>query len=264
MDKKKRALVVEGGAMRCIFLIGVLDRFIANDFYDFDLCIGVSAGSTTIAAYLAGMYGRNYRVTADYSTRKEFINAFNFIRGKHYMDLKWLWDHCERYDPLDVEKMLARGIDFYVGVTSVDAGEVEYIQPTRDNTISLLMASCAIPIVYRSPIKVNDKSYVDGGIADPIPIEEALGHGANEIVIIRSRKKEFQMLSKRNKIQDFLLRDYPKVREAVNKRGTRYNASIDLIRKNKLISRLSKLTLQSYFKQQGLQRTGIFYNLIIN
>ncbi len=39
------------------------------------------------------------------------------------------------------------------------------------------------------------------------------------------------MLSKRNKIQDFLLRDYPKVREAVNKRGTRYNASIDLIRK---------------------------------
>ena len=46
------ALVVEGGAMRGIFAAGVLDAFIAEDFYPFHHAIGVSAGSTNAIGYL--------------------------------------------------------------------------------------------------------------------------------------------------------------------------------------------------------------------
>ena len=49
-----QALVVEGGAMRGIFAAGVLDEFIQAHHYPFSLCLGVSAGSTALAAYLSG------------------------------------------------------------------------------------------------------------------------------------------------------------------------------------------------------------------
>lgn len=123
--KNKRALVVEGGAMRSIYSIGVLDAFIKNNYYDFDMCLGVSAGSTALASYLAGMHKRSYRVTADYSTRKEFISKRNFARGGHYMDLDWLWDYCDAYDPLDTDSIVKKNIEFYVGVTSVLTGKSE-------------------------------------------------------------------------------------------------------------------------------------------
>lgn len=231
MNKKKRALVVEGGAMRGIFSIGVLDAFIEAEYYDFDMCIGVSAGGTTLAAYLAGMYGRNFRVTADYSTRKEFINIFNYFKGGHFMDLDWLWTHCERYDPLNIEQISRRNIDLYIGVTSVESGNIEYIPFTKDNGVELLKATCALPIAYRKPVEVNNLLYFDGGISDPIPVEEAIRRGATEIIVIRSRKKPFKMENKKNKVQDFLLRDYPKINESLSRRSRVYNSSLDTLRK---------------------------------
>ena len=51
----KRALVVEGGAMRGIFAAGVLDSFQQQQYYPFDLVVGVSAGATSAAGYLTGM-----------------------------------------------------------------------------------------------------------------------------------------------------------------------------------------------------------------
>ena len=48
----KRALVVEGGAMRGIFATGVLDAFIERSYNPFDFTIGVSAGSVVLMGYL--------------------------------------------------------------------------------------------------------------------------------------------------------------------------------------------------------------------
>ena len=56
------ALVVEGGAMRGVFSTGVLDGFLAACFNPFDGYIGVSSGAGNLAAYLADMPGRNFRI----------------------------------------------------------------------------------------------------------------------------------------------------------------------------------------------------------
>lgn len=228
---RKRALVVEGGAMRSIFAAGVLDAFMKKDFYEFDMCVGVSAGATTLASYLAGMRGRSYRVIVDYSTSKEFLSLKKYLKGSHYMDLNWLWDHCEAVDPLTPEDVMQRGIDYYIGVTSADTGLVEYPEPTLSNMNDLLKASCALPIIYRHPVSVDGRDYFDGGIAAPIPIKEAIDKGATEIVVIRSRKKEFVMQPSKSKIQEYMLGDFPKVKDAVKKRHDVYNSSIDMIRK---------------------------------
>jgi len=248
MKEKKRALVVEGGAMRSIYSIGILDTLIKSNYYDFDMCIGVSAGSTALASYLSGAHLRSYRVTTDYSTRKDFISKRNLIRGRHYMNLDWLWDYCESYDPLDSDAILNRKIDFYIGVTSALTGRSEYLAFTKDNSADLLKASCALPIAYKNPVKVAGSIYFDGGISDPIPIEKAIELGANEIVVIRSRKKDYRMNNKNGRLQSFLLRKYSKINESLSRRSKRYNDSIDLIRKSHKDIRIIEVNPSNEFK----------------
>jgi len=74
----KRALVVEGNAMRGIFSAGVLDSFLDPQYRSFDFCLGVSAGSTNLAAWLANQRGRNCKVITDYFCRPQCICLKNF------------------------------------------------------------------------------------------------------------------------------------------------------------------------------------------
>ena len=56
----KTAVVDVGGGMRGVYASGVLDRCLKENI-QFDLCIGVSAGSANLASYLSGqMYYANY------------------------------------------------------------------------------------------------------------------------------------------------------------------------------------------------------------
>jgi flagellar hook protein FlgE len=50
-----------------------------------------------------------------------------------------------------------------------------------------LKASSALPLFYRPAISINGEELVDGGVADPIPVEEAYRLGARRIMVLRSR-----------------------------------------------------------------------------
>ena len=60
---RKVGLIDVGGGLRGAYGAGVLDRCI-DDGIRFDYCIGVSAGSANVAAFLAGQKGRNLRFYA--------------------------------------------------------------------------------------------------------------------------------------------------------------------------------------------------------
>ena len=77
-NNNKNTLVVEGGAMRGIFVVGVLDEFLKQQYQPFERYFGVSAGATNIAAFLCKQPMRNYKVITDYSCRPEFINLARF------------------------------------------------------------------------------------------------------------------------------------------------------------------------------------------
>lgn len=62
IKQHRQALVVEGGGMRGAFTSGVLDAFLQQQFNPFDLCVGVSSGSTNVANYLAAQEGRTLHI----------------------------------------------------------------------------------------------------------------------------------------------------------------------------------------------------------
>jgi predicted patatin/cPLA2 family phospholipase len=225
------ALIVEGGALRGVFSTGVLDGFLEAQFNPFDFYLGVSSGATNLAAYLAGMIGRNYRIYSDYSLRPEFISLVRFLRGGHLLDLDWLWEITIREIRLDLPAIYTRNNPFIVVLTDVQTGQAVYKATTADNLEHVLKASSAMPIFYRHYPVVDGCAMTDGGSADALPVSEAIRRGAKRIMIIRSRHYNYY---KQNSLSDYLLllylRCFPLLQRTMAQRARQYNDAVKIIR----------------------------------
>ena len=228
---RRNALVVEGGAMRGIFSTGVLDAFLERDFNPFDLCIGVSAGASNLASYLAGMYQRNYKVYTDYSIRPDFINWLKFIKGGHLVDLDWLWDITIKEIRLDLDKIINTDKEYLIGVTDVNSGNAVYLKPDKNNLEDMLKASSSIPVFYRKFVQLEKSEFVDGALVDSIPVIEAYKRNAVNIMVIRSRPYSYTMKTNwQNSLSKLYLRKYPKLTEAISNRPQKYQQALDFMR----------------------------------
>lgn len=226
------ALVVEGGALRGIFSTGILDVFVERRFNPFDFYIGVSSGASNLAAYLAEMVGRNKKIYTGYSLRPEFIDFTRFFRGGHLMDLDWLWNTTIREIRLDLQTIYTKQKPFIVVLTNVQTGEAVYKYTGAQDLEHVLKASSAMPLLYRSYPIVDALPMTDGGVADALPVGQAILLGARHIMVIRSRHRDYV---KHHDPLDYLirwhLRHRPLLQQAMTKRISRYDESINLIRK---------------------------------
>jgi predicted patatin/cPLA2 family phospholipase len=181
------ALVVEGGAMRGVFSAGVLDTFIERNFYPFDFVLGCSAGACNAANYLARQRERGWRCYSDYMQRIRTIDVGRYIRGGHLIDLDDLWRWLSEKDPLDVLSVCEAKTRLLIAVTGVETGKPEWLEPSKHDLLQALLASCAVPLLYRGFASIDSKKYVDGGVCAAIPVEEAYRLGARRIMVVRSR-----------------------------------------------------------------------------
>jgi len=227
-----KALVVEGGALRGVFSTGIMDGFLEKRFNPFDFYVGVSSGASNLAAFLAEMIGRNKRIYTDYSLRPKFIDPVRFLRGGHLMDLDWLWDTTIREIRLDLQRIYTKGKPFIVVLTDVQSGKAVYKETGAQDLEHVLKASSAMPLFYRSHPIVDGRKTTDGGVADAIPIGKAIGLGARRIMVIRSRSGDY--LKRRDPFDCLVrwsMRRYPALQQTMTKRVSRYNESVNLIRK---------------------------------
>jgi len=231
-QSSKSALVVEGGALRGVFSTGLLDGFLEAQFNPFDLFVGVSSGASNLAAYLAGMIGRNRRIYMDYSLRPDFLSFPKFLRGGHLLDLDWLWDITIREIRLDLASIYFRAKPFVVVLTDVQTGDAHYKLTSARDLEHVLKASSAMPLLYRAYPEVDGRPMTDGGVADSIPVREAIRRGARRIMVIRSRHRDY---TKHHGLSELVMRwhvrHYPFLQKAMAKRAERYNDSVALIRK---------------------------------
>ncbi|KUO62631.1 MAG: phospholipase [Gracilibacter sp. BRH_c7a] len=252
-ENGRNALVVEGGAMRGIFSTGVLDAFLEKNFNPFDICIGVSAGASNLASYLAGMYQRNYKVYTDYSVRPDFINWRKFIRGGHLVDLDWLWDITIKEIRLDLDKIINTDKEYLIGVTDVSSGKALYLKPERNNLEDMLKASSSIPVFYREFVQLEKTDFVDGALVDPIPVIEAYNRKAVNIMVIRSRPHSYTMKAGwQDSMSKLYLRKYPRLIEAIMNRPRKYQEALDFMRNPPSGIRILEVNPPSSFRTKRL------------
>ena len=82
MDIDSRTgLVLEGGGMRAIFTVGVLDCFMDHDIW-FPYTIGVSAGASNGISYASRQRGRSRFSNIDLLEKYDYIGFRHFLRGR--------------------------------------------------------------------------------------------------------------------------------------------------------------------------------------
>lgn len=173
--------------MRGIFTAGVLDRLLELELTRFDFAIGTSAGACNLASFVARQHGRNLRCYLNVMSRPEFFSLRRAFRGGHYMDLDWLWERFMIEEPLD-EAAVTRSTTQLISVaTCVRSGSAVYTHASGPRLQLDLKGGCALPFLYRGPVRLGERDVVDGGLVDPIPALEAYRRGARRIVVVRTR-----------------------------------------------------------------------------
>ena len=196
IKQHRQALVVEGGGMRGAFTSGVLDAFLQQQFNPFDLCVGVSSGSTNVANYLAAQEGRTLHIYLDHSLRSEFIRYGRFFRGGDLLDLKWMWEVVEQEYPLNQEQLFANHAEFYMVLTHAISGEATYIKACKENVLEGLRASSSIPVLTRQAVEIFGEPYFDGGVADALPVHwTAKQDRVAKMMVVRTRPKNYYKAS---------------------------------------------------------------------
>ncbi len=228
----KIGIVDVGGGLRGIYAVGVLD-YCMDQGIQFDMGIGVSAGSANLASYAAGQRGRNYQFYTEYAFRKQYMSLGNFITKKSYVDMDYVYGTLCRSggeNPLDYPALRDNPMEFYVVATDALTGEPKYFDKgdIKQDDYSVMKASSAIPFVCK-PYEVQGRLYYDGALGDPIPIEKAFRLGCDRVVVILTKpERELRNPKKDEKLAAGIRKRYPAAAEKLCKRAQRYNESVSL------------------------------------
>ena len=222
----KTALVLEGGSLRGQFTAGVLDVFLENGL-EFDACYGVSAGTLNGVNFKSRQIGRTCRVNLAYRDDHRYLSMRNVAQTGSLVGYEFLFDEVsgeEGVDPFDREAFAANPIRLYATVTDMNFGTADYIPMDDPSDMTAAAASTSLPMVS-APVEIGSHLYLDGGLADSVPVEEVLerqGYGRAVVVLTQHRefeKQPYDMLAAaRQRYADF-----PYLIEALETRHTRYN-----------------------------------------
>ena len=226
----KTGIVLEGGGMRGIFTAGVLD-FLLDKQIEFDYCIGVSAGACHSCSFLAKQKGRAFAVSTDYLTDKRYCSVYSLLTTGDMFGVKMCYETIpkELY-PIDNETFKQSKTKFFTVVTNCETGKPEYPE-VKDlfEDVHYVRASSSLPLISRI-VNINGKKYLDGGIADPIPVVQAMSSGCDKAVVILTQPKGF--VKKPDGFMSAMktkYRKYPQFIKAMENRADTYNKTTELI-----------------------------------
>lgn len=120
-------------------------------------------------------------------------------------------------------------------MTNCITGKAEYLSEhsSAKRMMDICRASCSMPLATKT-VFVDGIPYVDGGVADSIPIIHSLKTGHQRNVIILTRNKGYRKHSSGKQDRLFELaygKKYPKLVEVLEQRAKVYNKTLYYIDK---------------------------------
>lgn len=231
----KTGLILEGGAVRGIFTAGVLDRLMENNIY-FPYVIGVSAGGGNAMSYVSNQSGRT-KDMINVPRNESYYGFRQFLQSKKIINLdKMAFEYPFKQFPFDFDtyfKMVKSGEFTEYVCTCMETGEAEYFSEGNDpeRLLTIMKATCSVPMLCE-PVELDGKHYLDGSIADSIPIEHALDAGCDRLVIVLTKPGKMTAptdYSKFKAVINKMYKDYPNFIDACMSRVERYQHTVELM-----------------------------------
>lgn len=223
----KIGLVLEGGAMRGMYTAGVLDTFLDKDFW-VDGIISVSAGALFGVNYPSRQKGWAIRYNKKFISDKRYISFKSLVSTGNIVNKDFAFYEVPfKYDVFDNKTFKESDIDFYVAVTNLQTAQAEYVKLIDPLTqMEVLRATSAMPYVSR-PVEIDGIPYLDGAIADSIPVEQMQKLGYDKIIVILTRTLDYRKSKPMAWIAKWFYRRYPHFVDAVNQRYAMYNRQVE-------------------------------------
>ncbi len=227
-------MVLEGGSVRGLFTSGVLDYLMEKDVY-LSHVIGVSAGSCNAVDYVSKQPGRTKDCMIPKKEENRYLNSIpRFVKEKSIMDMdKIFGTYPYETFPFDFETYFTSEMKCDIVVTNCETGKAEYLdeRSEKERLMKLCRGSSSMPLLA-PVVNVDGVPYLDGGIADSIPVERALKIGNEKNVMILTRNAGYRKKPTKKSVAKLYQRyykKYPNLVKAAIERNVIYNQQLEQV-----------------------------------
>ncbi|MBS6194575.1 MAG: patatin family protein [Clostridiales bacterium] len=230
---KKAGLVLEGGANRGVFTAGALDFLMEKEYY-LPYVVGTSAGACNAAGYVSRQPGRMKNCSIITDKQYRYVTVKNTLRTHTLLDMDMVFEkYPEEIFPFDYDTYFQSKIHCEMVATNCLTGKAEYLSERTDRKrlMDICRASSSLPLATKM-VMVDGKPYLDGGLADSVPIIRSLktGHSRNVIILTRNKGYRKKESSKKNRVYELAYgKKYPNLVKALKNRAKIYNRTMDYI-----------------------------------
>ena len=233
------ALVLEGGGMRAQYASGAMDFFL-REGVRFPYAIGVSAGISNAASYVAGQFERNRRIFTTFAGDPRYFSWRNWVTQGNPFGMEFIYHELPNHLPFDFAAFDAAPVRFRIGATDCETARAVFFDKGDAPLTQALLASSSLPLVGRMA-RVNGRLYLDGGIVDPIPFRQAAADGFSRRVVVLTRNRGFRKsppgAASRTAIR-LKYRRFPALAQAVLRQHETYNRAMDELEAEEAAGRL--------------------------
>lgn len=223
-------IIFEGGGMRGAYTAGIIDALLEHDM-NFEYCYGISSGATHATTYLSRQRGRAIQIVTDYIKDKRYFSIMNLIKTGNLFNVDFIYDTIpHELNPYDYETAKNNPAKFFVGVINMETSKGEFLRVKDiEEEYMKVCASMSLPLIANM-VEIDGQRYLDGGIADSLPIQRSINDGNKKSVLVLTQDATYRKkLDKILPLVAIKYRKFPGFVHMVKTRHIRYNASLDQI-----------------------------------
>lgn len=179
-NNKKIALALGGGGPRGLAHIGVIKK-LKEIGVDIDLIAG-----TSIGAEIGGTYALTESIDQieHLATETDWKSLFDIFASPSLLSGGLIdTDGIESYleEHFGRKKFNDLKLPFQAVATDINTGA--QVNLKKGDLIDAIIASLSIPLVFK-PAKLDEMMLVDGGLADPVPVDVVKDMGAEKVIAV--------------------------------------------------------------------------------
>lgn len=226
----KTGLVLEGGALRGLYTMGIVDVLIEKHIF-FDGMIGVSAGAAFGCNYKSQQSGRVLRYNQRFAHDWRFCSVRSWLCTGDLFGADFGYHQVpEELDPFDFKAFNAHPTAFWLVATDVETGKAVYKQITKrmhmDEVCEWIRASSSMPLVSQY-VGIYGQKLLDGGLADSIPLKFFNEQGYERNIVILTQPRSYT--KQPNRLMPLMRMIYhrqPRFVETIARRHDMYNEQL--------------------------------------
>ncbi len=172
-------LALGSGGAKGISHIAVID-YLKSMGIPVDMIAGSSIGAVVGALYAAGSLEK-FKNDLISMGKRDFLSYFDpvfprsgLMKGKGFIEL------LSSYIPSDV---MIEDLSIPLAITATDYNKAASVIFKKGRVLDALRASISVPGVF-VPVRYHDTVLIDGGVANPLPVDVAKGMGAGIVIAV--------------------------------------------------------------------------------